>query len=107
MASRAIGQLLGASAHSPIETNAGKTVHMELRRSGDETLLHLVNPERLWNDRAPKQRDVAISIEMPPDVSVAEVRLTSPEPPDGSAADEKQGIEFCARASEPAGPARR
>jgi hypothetical protein len=48
--------------HSPIATNTGKTVHMELRRSGGETLLHLVNPERLWNDRAPKQRHVAVSI---------------------------------------------
>jgi hypothetical protein len=72
LASRAIPKLLGSSMRSPIETNAGKTVHMELRKSGGETLLHLVNPERLWNARAPRQRDVAVSIELPADVSVAE-----------------------------------
>ena len=106
LASRAIGKLLGDSVHSPIATNAGKTVHMELRRSGGETLLHLVNPERLWNDRAPKQRDVAVSIEMPPGVSVADVRLTSPELPDGSSADDKPGVDLSARSARTAAHAR-
>jgi hypothetical protein len=106
LASRAIQKLLGVSASSPIETNAGKTVHMELRKSGGETLLHLVNPERLWNDRAPKQRDVTVSIEMPLDVSVAEVRLTAPEPPDGSSENDKPGVDLSARSTRTAGHAR-
>jgi hypothetical protein len=78
-AGRAIGELIGAHVHSPIETNADKSVHMELRRSGNETLLHMINPERLWNGKAPKKQDVAVRLEMPPDVTVFDVRLTSPE----------------------------
>jgi hypothetical protein len=78
-AASAIGELIGAHVHSPIKTNADKSVHMELRRSGNETLLHLINPERLWNGKAPKKQDVAVRVEMPPDVTVMEVRLSSPE----------------------------
>jgi hypothetical protein len=96
---RDIGNLLGASAHSPIETNAGKTVHMELRRSGDEMLLQLVNPERLWNSRAPRQREIAVSLELPSDVSVTDVRLTAPEPAEGSPRNERQARDPSARSS--------
>jgi Beta-galactosidase trimerisation domain len=78
-ASQAIRELLGEHAHSPIETNADKSVHIELRKSGNETLLHLINPERLWNAKAARKQDVTVSIELPPDVTVADVRLTSPE----------------------------
>jgi Beta-galactosidase trimerisation domain len=100
LASRAIQKLLGSSTRSPVETNAGKTVHIELRKSGDEVLLHLVNPERLWNGRAPKQRDVAISIAMPLEVRVVDVRFTAPEPPAGSSADDKQhGVDLSARST--------
>jgi hypothetical protein len=99
LAGRAIGELLGASVRSPIETNAGKTVHMELRRSGDETLLHLTNPERLWNAGAPRQRDVAVTIEVPSGVSVAEVRFTCPDPPAGQSGHEKSPPDLSARSS--------
>jgi Beta-galactosidase trimerisation domain len=77
-ASRAIGELIGAYLHSPIETDADKTVHMELRRSGNEMLLHLINPERLWNEKAPGRRDVAVRFDMPSGATVAGVQLTSP-----------------------------
>jgi hypothetical protein len=79
-ASRAIGELLGDTVRSPIETDADKSVHIELRRSGQEWLLHLVNPARLWNRKVPKQRDVSIRIDLPADVIVTGVQLTSPEP---------------------------
>jgi hypothetical protein len=80
-ASRAIGELIATGMHSPIETDADKVVHIELRTSGNETLLHLINPERLWNRNAPRQQDVAIRIEMPPDVTVTDVQTSSPQPP--------------------------
>src|SRR5262249_40948934 len=41
--SRAIRELIGNRSHSPIETNADKSVHVELRTLGDELLLHLIN----------------------------------------------------------------
>ena len=80
-ASRAIGDLLGPYSHSPIETNADKSVHIELRTLGHETLLHLINPERLWNRKAPRKQDVTIRIELQSDVTIADVQLTSPELP--------------------------
>jgi hypothetical protein len=79
-AGRAIGELLGDTVRSPIETDADKSVHIELRRSGQELLLHLVNPVRLWNGKAPKRQDVSIRLDLPADVTVTGVQLTSPEP---------------------------
>ena len=87
-ASQAIRELLGKHAHSPIETNADKSVHIELRTAGHEMLLHLINPERLWNAKAARKQDVTVSIELPGDVTVADVRLTSPEPPRTKAQNE-------------------
>ena len=78
-ASRAISDLVSEYVHSPIETNANKDVHMELRRSAQEMLLHLINPERFWNSKTPKNQDVSVSLELAPDVAVADVWLTSPE----------------------------
>jgi hypothetical protein len=77
--------------HSPIETDADKAVHIELRTSGSETLLHLINPERLWNRKAQSRRDVAVSIDMPPGVTVLDVHTTSPERP-AAAPNEKPEI---------------
>jgi hypothetical protein len=90
-AGRAISEFIGARARPRIETDADKAVHIELRTSGDETLLHLINPERLWNRQAPGKRDVAIRIEMSPGVTVAGVRATSPELP-AAAPNEKPEI---------------
>jgi hypothetical protein len=90
-ASHAISELIGPSIHPFIETNADKSVHIELRTSGNETLLHVINPERLWNDKAPRQQDVTMSIAMPPGVTVTDVRVTSPEPSAGTP-NEKQDI---------------
>jgi hypothetical protein len=78
-AGRAIGELLGDTVRSPIETDADKSVHIELRRSGQELLLHLINPVRLWNGKAPKRQDVSIRLDLPADVTVTGVQLTSPE----------------------------
>jgi glycosyl hydrolase family 42 (putative beta-galactosidase) len=85
-AGRALSELMGPYVHSPIETNADPTVHMELRRSGRELLLHLVNPQRLWNRKAPRNQDVTVRLDLPGDVTVTEVLLTSPEPGGKSAA---------------------
>jgi hypothetical protein len=100
-AGRAIGELLGDTVRSPIETNADKSVHIELRRSGQEWLLHLVNPARLWNRKVPKQQDVSIRIDLPADVIVTGVQLTSPEPAGkaGKSASNDSVIEAFAKAA--------
>jgi glycosyl hydrolase family 42 (putative beta-galactosidase) len=85
-ASRALGDLVGPYVHSPIETNADPSVHMELRKSAREMLLHVVNPQRLWNRKAPRKQDVTVRLDLPPNVTVTEVLLTSPEPGGKSAA---------------------
>jgi hypothetical protein len=51
---------------------------MELRTTGNETLLHLVNPERLWNKQAFRSRKIAINLKMPPDLQAVGVQVTSP-----------------------------
>jgi Beta-galactosidase trimerisation domain len=79
-AAHAIAELVGPYVHSPIETNADKSVHMELRALGSDLLLHVVNPERLWNAKARKRQDVSVRLELPPDRTVTAVALTSPEP---------------------------
>jgi hypothetical protein len=78
-ASRAISDLVGDYVHSPIVTNANKDVHVELRRSGSELLLHFINPERLWNGRAPRTQAVSVRVALPSDVIVTGVELSSPE----------------------------
>jgi hypothetical protein len=87
-AGRVLSDLMGPYVHSPIETNADSAVHMELRKSGSEMLLHLVNPQRLWNRKAPRKQDVTVRLDLPPDVAVTEVLLTSPEPGGKSAAND-------------------
>jgi Beta-galactosidase trimerisation domain len=89
-ASRVIRELIGQHARSPIETNAGKAVHMELRKSGDELLLHLINPERIWNTSAPQKQDVTVRLELPPGVTVDNVHVTSPEPSEAAANDDNK-----------------
>ena len=79
-AGRSINEIIGQSVHSGVTTTADKSVHMELRRSGNEILLHLINPERLWNKKAPASRTVTVSVEIPADAVVTGVELTSPEP---------------------------
>ena len=62
----------------PLATDAGDNVHVELRTTGDETLLHLIDPERLWNKRASARRTIAVSVALPVGATVTNVELTSP-----------------------------
>jgi len=78
-ASRAIGELINRYSRSPLETDAGQNVHVELRQRGDETLLHLINPERLWNKNAPERRDIWVGLAIPAGATVTAVELISPE----------------------------
>ena len=73
--------------HSPIHTDADKTIHMELRRFGKELLLHLINPEHLWNKKTLRRRIVNVNLEVPPNAVVTGVQLTSPEAPENSASN--------------------
>jgi hypothetical protein len=66
--------------HSPVTTSADKSVHVEMRKSGNEILVHLINPERIWNKKAPAKRMVTVSVELPAGVAVTGVQLSSPEP---------------------------
>jgi hypothetical protein len=84
-AGEALGALINRYSHSSVQTNAGPNVHIELRRSGDELLLHLINPERLWDSRAPRKRDIAISLAVPAGQTVTAVEMTSPSGPAGPA----------------------
>ena len=76
----AIGELLGDLVRRSLTTDAAASVHVEVRTLGDEMLLHLTNPERLWNKQAPESREIAVSLALPPGRTVSDVRLTSPEP---------------------------
>jgi hypothetical protein len=78
-ASRALAELLGAHALSPIETDAGEHVHIELRTLGNETLIHLVDPQRLWQ-RPASASEVTIRLALPPGTTASDVSLTSPGP---------------------------
>jgi Beta-galactosidase trimerisation domain len=98
-ASDAIGQLIGKHSRPPIETNAGKSVHIELRALGNELLLHLINPERLWNREAPKKQEISISLEIPLGTTVGDVQVTSPQPLEAELPNEK-GADDSARSSE-------
>ncbi len=79
-ASTAIGELLGDRVRRSLTTDAGPSMHVEVRTLGDEMLLHLIDSERLWNKQAPETRDVAVSLVLPPGRTVSDVRVTSPEP---------------------------
>ncbi len=79
-ASAAIGEMLGAKPRRTLQTDAGPSVHVEVRTLGDETLVHLVNPERLWDKKAPEQREIAVSLALPPGRRIKDVQVTSPVP---------------------------
>ena len=79
-AGAAIGALLGTRRQHFLETDANANVHIEVRTLGDETLVHLINPERLWNKQAPEQREVGVSLALRPGVAVKDVRVTLPGP---------------------------
>lgn len=83
-ASAAIGEMLGPRPRQMLQTDAGHSVHVSIRTLDDETLIHLVNPERLWDKAAPEQRDVAISLALPAGRRVKDVQITSPAPPQKS-----------------------
>jgi hypothetical protein len=80
IAGPSISKAIGEYIHRPFDTDAEKTVHMELRRAGNELLLHLINPEHLWNKKAARRRFVSVSLMVPPDAVATGVQLTSPEP---------------------------
>ena len=71
-------ELVARHSPSPISTDANPSIHMELRTAGNETLLHLVNPERLWNKQASRNQKVAISLKMSPGLQAVGVQITSP-----------------------------
>ena len=77
-AGAAIGEMLGAQPRQALQVDAGPSVHVTVRTLGDETLIHLVNPERLWDKTAPEQREVAISLALPAGRRVKDVQITSP-----------------------------
>jgi hypothetical protein len=77
-AGRVIGELIENYVHSLIETDADWNVHIELRTLENERLLHLINPEHLWNKKARTKRDVTVHLALAPGTAVADVRLTSP-----------------------------
>jgi hypothetical protein len=89
-ADRKLRALLGKHSRSPIQTDAGKNVHIELRRSGDEILLHLINPQRLWNSKAPQKKEISVSLEVPANRIVVNVHVTSPQPLEANLPREKQ-----------------
>ena len=75
-----IGDLLGPLPRRVLQTNAASSVHVEVRTLGDETLIHLINPERLWDKAAPEQREIEISLALPPGRRVKGIQVTSPVP---------------------------
>ncbi|MGE0034282.1 MAG: alpha-amylase family protein [Xanthobacteraceae bacterium] len=77
-AGAAIGEMLGAKSRQTLQTDAGPNVHVAIRTLGDEMLVHLVNPERLWDKTAPEQREVSISLALPAGHRVKDVQITSP-----------------------------
>ena len=104
-AGRAIRGLIGEHLYSSIETDADRDVHVELRMLENEMLLHLINPGRLWNSK-PAKKDVSVRVEIPPGVTVADVHLTSPEPPEATGPNEKKS-DVAAREDTTGRPARR
>jgi hypothetical protein len=80
-ASAAIGEMLGERPRQALQTDAGPSVHVTVRTLGDETLIHLVNPERLWDKVAPEQREIAISLALPAGRRVKDVQVTAPMSP--------------------------
>jgi Beta-galactosidase trimerisation domain len=89
-ANHKIRALLGKHSRSPVQTNANKSVHIELRTSGDEMLLHLINPEHLWDNKAPKKQEISVSLEVPAGRTVANVHVTSPERVEANLPSEKE-----------------
>jgi hypothetical protein len=77
-AGAAIGEMLGARTRQTLQTDAGPSVHVTIRTLGDEMLVHLVNPERLWDKTAPEQREISISLALPAGHRVKDVQITSP-----------------------------
>jgi hypothetical protein len=80
-ASAAIGKLMAGIAVR-LETDAGPAVHVELRRAGNETLLHLINPEPIWDKKAPRHRETGISLAVPANAKITGVQVTSPMAPE-------------------------
>jgi hypothetical protein len=83
----AIARLLAGHFHPAIETDAGTSVHMELRSVENETLLHMINPERLWDEKAPKIRNIAVTLALPAGQNIASVQHTSPQKLAGAVVD--------------------
>jgi hypothetical protein len=75
---RALNDLIGGLLPFQLQTDAGKDVHVELRASGEEILVHLINPERLWNRKAPTRREVSMALAIPTGMTVTDVKVTSP-----------------------------
>jgi hypothetical protein len=83
----AIARLFPPSYRSAVETDAGTSVHIELRSLENETLIHLINPERLWDANAPKVREITVSVALPAGQEVTNVQFTSPQKSRGAVID--------------------
>jgi hypothetical protein len=83
----AIARLLPPSFRSAVETDAGTSVHIELRSLENETLVHLINPERLWDAKAPKVREISVAVAVPAGQEVTNVQFTSPQKSRGEVSD--------------------
>jgi hypothetical protein len=73
-----IGALLRPYSPLQIEIDQSTSIHAELRSAGNELLLHLIDPERLWNKSAPKSRELEVGLDIPAGLSVTGVQVTSP-----------------------------
>jgi len=80
-AGAAISALMHPYSPAQIEIDQGASIHVELRSAGNEMLVHLIDPERLWNKSAPKSREVEVALDIPAGVSVTGVAVTSPAGP--------------------------
>ena len=78
-ASSEIATTLAKFLPAQLETNAGGDIHIELRTTAREMLVHLIDPEKLWNDQAPDQRMVFLKLAVRDGSTVTGVHLTSPQ----------------------------
>jgi hypothetical protein len=83
----AIARLFPPSYRPAVETDAGTSVHIELRSFENETLVHLVNPERLWDAKVPKVREITVTLASSVGNEVTNVQFTSPQKSRGAVID--------------------
>ena len=75
----AIAQVVRTYSSPTIETDASANVHIEMRKTACEMLLHFVNPERLWKKSVPEAQLIFVKLALPSGLAVTKVQLTSPQ----------------------------